>query len=316
MSRVGEFDIIRDYFAGAPTSQSVELGIGDDCALLQPPPGSILATSVDTLVAGRHFPEGADAAKVASRALRVNLSDLAAMGAKPLWFTLALTLPSADRKWLERFSRGLLETAREYGISLVGGDTTAGPLSITVQVTGHAQKPLRRDGAGAGDAVYVSGPLGAAAAALPVVLGETKVDSELRQAAEAAFYWPEPQLQLAQSIAPLATAAIDISDGLLADLGHICRASGVSAELDIEALPVAALARELAPEQARELAATGGDDYQLCFTVPKGDVPELERMNTGAVRIGTLIPASGEPQVLARRHGQSWTPKHPGYQHF
>ncbi|WP_237067010.1 thiamine-phosphate kinase [Microbulbifer guangxiensis] len=316
MARVGEFDIIRDYFAGAPTGDSVILGIGDDCALLQPPAGSVLATSVDTLVAGRHFPEAADPAKIASRALRVNLSDLAAMGAKPLWFTLALTLPTASRKWLQGFSRGLLETAREYGISLVGGDTTAGPLSITVQVTGCAQKPLRRDGASVGDAVYVSGPLGAAAAALRVVLGKEQVDSELSQAADAAFYWPEPQLALAESIAPLASAAIDISDGLLADLGHICRASGVSAEVELEALPVAPLARELAGTQARELAATGGDDYQLCFTVPAARVAELEQMDTGAVRIGTLVDAAGEPRVLARRHGQSWAPKHAGYQHF
>lgn len=316
MAGVGEFDIIRDYFAGAPAGEGVLLGIGDDCALLQPPAGSVLATSVDTLVAGRHFPEGADAAKVASRSLRVNLSDLAAMGAEPLWFTLALTLPSADRKWLQGFSRGLLETAREYGISLVGGDTTAGPLSITVQVTGHAAKPLRRDGASVGDAVYVSGPLGAAAAALPVVVRKRKVDAELQQAAEAAFYWPEPQLQLAQSIAPLATAAIDISDGLIADLGHICRASGVSATVDLESLPVAALARELAGESARELAATGGDDYQLCFTVPEAQVSALEQLNSGAVRIGTLVDAAGEPQVLTRWHGQNWSPRHTGYQHF
>ncbi|GAA5524879.1 thiamine-monophosphate kinase [Microbulbifer aestuariivivens] len=316
MAATGEFDIIREYFAAAPAAEGVVLGIGDDCALLQPPAGALLATSVDTLVAGRHFPEQADAAKVASRALRVNLSDLAAMGAEPLWFTLALTLPSADRKWLQGFSRGLLETAREYGIALVGGDTTAGPLSITIQVTGHTTKPLRRDGARAGDSVYVSGPLGAASAALPLVLRKRKVDAELQQAAEAAFYWPEPQLTLCRAIAPLATAAIDISDGLLADLGHICRASGVCAEVDVDALPVAALARELAGESARELAATGGDDYQLCFCVAEADVPALEQLHSGATCIGRLVDAAGEPQVMAYRRGRRWSPQQTGYQHF
>ncbi|WP_346837499.1 thiamine-phosphate kinase [Microbulbifer sp. SAOS-129_SWC] len=310
----GEFDIIRDYFSGAPQGEGVVLGIGDDCALLQPPAGELLATSVDTLVADRHFPATGDPALIASRALRVNLSDLAAMNARPLWFTLALTLPHSNADWLQRFARGLLDCARAYDVSLVGGDTNKGPLSITVQVTGTTAAPLRRAGAGSGDAIYVSGPLGAAAAALPVILGRRQVgDSDLRQAL-AAYYEPLPQLHTAAAIGAIASSAVDISDGLLADLGHICRASGVSAEVQMEALPVAPLARALAGEQALELAATGGDDYQLCFTVPAHRVAELEALNLGATRIGRIV--EGEGRVDARLNGESWSAASAGYQHF
>ena len=310
----GEFEIIRNYFARADQGAGVVLGIGDDCALLQPPQGALLATSVDTLVAGRHFPEGADAALIASRALRVNLSDLAAMNAQPLWFTLALTLPDNDTDWLQKFADGLLQTARQFGISLVGGDTTKGPLTLTIQVTGSAAIPLRRDGARVGDAVYVSGPLGAAAAALPLVLGQVGADDESMRAAQAAYYLPEPQLRTASAIGHLASSAVDISDGLLADLGHICRASGVSAEIQVESLPVAPLVRRLADERALELAATGGDDYQLCFTLPTEHIETLERLDLGAVRIGTIVEGAGE--VRCQLNGKPWVPASAGYQHF
>ena len=312
----GEFDIIRNYFSRAPRGEGVVLGIGDDCALLQPPAGELLATSVDTLVADRHFPAGADAGLVASRALRVNLSDLAAMNARPLWFTLALTLPESNADWLQGFADGLLDTAREYGVALVGGDTTRGPLSITIQVTGSSSAPLRRDGAGAGDAIYVSGPLGAAAASLPVILGQQSVSDVDRQRAEAAYFCPEPQLKAAAAIGDIASSAVDISDGLLADLAHICRASGVAAEVDLEAVPVAALARELDGARALKLAATGGDDYQLCFTVPQARIAALEALGLDAVRIGKLVAAEGVPEVRARLRGERWTPAAAGYQHF
>lgn len=311
----GEFEIIRDYFSAAPRGEGVALGIGDDCALLQPPQG-LLATSVDTLVADRHFPADAAPGLIATRALRVNLSDLAAMNARPLWFTLALTLPESDPDWLRAFADGLLQTAREYDISLVGGDTTRGPLSITVQVIGTAQRPLRRGGAGIGDGIYVSGPLGAAAAALPLVLNRGAADSGDRQRAEQAYYRPQPQLQTAAAIGGIASAAVDISDGLLADLGHICRASGLSAEVRMESVPVATLARHLAGDGALELAATGGDDYQLCFTVPERRAPALEALATGAVRIGTLVAAGEEPAVYPRLRGEPWRARIPGYRHF
>lgn len=309
----GEFEIIRNYFSGAPQGEGVALGIGDDCALLQPPAG-LLATSVDTLVADRHFPADADAGLIASRALRVNLSDLAAMNARPLWFTLALTLPDSDPDWLQKFADGLLQTAREYDISLVGGDTTRGPLSITVQVIGSARKPLRRDGAKVGDGVYVSGPLGAAAAALPVILDQREVTRAERREAEQAYYLPQPQLQMAAAIGDIASAAVDISDGLLADLGHICKASGVSADVQVERLPLAPLAKNLAGERALELAATGGDDYQLCFSVPPQHAAAVEALAPGAVRIGTLVEGRGE--VRTRLNGEPWIHQSAGYQHF
>mgnify|MGYP000208924553 CR=1 FL=1 len=311
----GEFEIIRDFFAGAKKlTEGVVLGIGDDCALLKAPADGLLATSVDTLVADRHFPADADPAAIAARSLRVNLSDLAAMNARPLWFTLALTLPESDMQWLRGFSRGLLETAEQFGISLVGGDTTRGPLTITVQVTGCSKLPLRRQGAAAGDAIYVSGPLGAAAAALPVVLGQKLAGDSERKAAERAYYFPEPQLATAAAIGPLASSALDISDGLLADLGHICEASRVSADIDLHAIPVAPVARQLAGESALELAASGGDDYQLCFTVPPPRIPELEKLGLDVVCIGTIIEGAGE--VRAWLDGERWFPESAGYQHF
>ncbi|MCW8127651.1 thiamine-phosphate kinase [Microbulbifer halophilus] len=307
----GEFQIIRDYFSGAPQGEGVALGIGDDCALLQPPPG-LLATSVDTLVADRHFPADANPGLIASRALRVNLSDLAAMNARPLWFTLALTLPDSNPDWLRRFADGLLQTAEAFGISLVGGDTTRGPLSITVEVIGSTHKPLRRDGAGVGHGIHVSGPLGAAAAALPVVLNEREVTESERRAAEEAYYRPQPQLSMAAALGDIASAAVDISDGLLADLGHICKASGLTAEVQMEKLPVAALAQTLAGERALQLAATGGDDYQLCFTLPPEHAEAAEKL--GAVCIGTLTEGQGE--VRPRLKGEPWVHPSAGFQHF
>ncbi|WP_444903183.1 thiamine-phosphate kinase [Microbulbifer sp. CnH-101-E] len=310
----GEFEIIRDFFASAPVGEGVALGIGDDCALLQAPASGQLATSMDTLVAGRHFPADADPAAIAARALRVNLSDLAAMNARPLWFTLALTLPDSDAVWLRKFADGLLQTAAQFGVSLVGGDTTAGPLSITIQVIGHTESPLRRDRARPGDHVYVSGPLGAAAAALPVVLGEQRVNADVQLQCERAFYYPEPQFPVAAAIAELASAALDISDGLLADLGHICESSGVSADIHLERLAVSPLAQTLAAEKAMALATGGGDDYQLCFTVPQQRVADLDQLGLKVTAIGTLI--EGSTGVRCWHNGNPWSPAVTGYQHF
>ncbi|GAB2887685.1 thiamine-phosphate kinase [Microbulbifer echini] len=310
----GEFEIIRDYFASAAQGEGVVLGIGDDCALLQAPASGQLATSMDTLVAGRHFPEDADPAAIAARALRVNLSDLAAMNARPLWFTLALTLPRSDAQWLRQFADGLLQTAAQFGVSLVGGDTTAGPLSITLQVIGHTEMPLRRDGASPGDHVYISGPLGAAAAALPVILGEQRVDPETQRQAEAAYFFPEPQFALASAISELASSALDISDGLLADLGHICVSSGVSADVYLEQLAVAPLAQALAGKEALERAATGGDDYQLCFTVPQQQVAKLNKLDLEIFAIGILT--EGDAGVRCWHNGNPWQVSSTGYKHF
>ena len=317
MAGPGEFELIREYFSSrfqsAVPDAGVELGIGDDCALLSPPAGKVLATSVDTLVAGVHFPAAADPYRIASRALRVNLSDLAAMNASPLWFTLALTLPESDANWLEGFAKGLADTAALFGITLVGGDTTKGPLSITIQVTGASDKPLRRDGANAGDIIFVSNTLGAASAALPIVLGEMRGNALQQQQADAAYYFPEPQFQIIQRLADYVSAGLDISDGLLADLGHICRASGLGAELDIGSVPVAELVQTLNPQTAFETAVTGGDDYQLCFTVPAQHRQVVERLGLPISAIGEMVVQSG---IRCHFNGEPWQAAETGYRHF
>lgn len=317
MAGPGEFELIQEYFlsqfSGSDPAAGVELGIGDDCALLIPPPGKRLATSVDTLVADVHFPANADPYRIASRALRVNLSDLAAMNAEPLWFTLALTLPESDASWLEGFAHGLADTARKFGIVLVGGDTTKGPLSITIQVTGATAQPLLRSGAGEGDRVFVSHSLGAAAAALPLVLGDLIGNEEQKKLADAAYYFPEPQFELVRQVRAYASAALDISDGLLADLGHICVASQLGAELDLDKLPIAPLAQDAGAERALQLATSGGDDYQLCFTVPEQQVNAVTALQLPITAIGRLTAERG---VHCTYGGHPWQPQQAGYQHF
>lgn len=322
---MGEFELIQHYFrqhSAENTPDSVLLGIGDDAALLQPPPGESLAVSVDTLVSGVHFPEDAPAEDIAQRALRVNLSDLAAMGAQPLWFTLALSLPEVSEPWLRDFSRGLFEAAAQYGCSLVGGDTTAGPLTVTIQVMG-AVKPseaLRRDGAQAGDYVLVTHSLGDSAAGLSVL--QNRLDQPLDARASAylreRYYRPEPRLAEGRALRGLASAALDISDGLLADLGHICRASDLGAELYLDDLPLSAALQGLADrDQALEWALSGGDDYELCFTVPEALMPELGMLIVSgqlqATVVGQMRPGSG---VQCQYRGQPYQPKNSGYTHF
>ncbi|WP_160152481.1 thiamine-phosphate kinase [Microbulbifer sp. ALW1] len=322
----GEFELIREYFssrfqagtqpghvADGSAGNGVVLGIGDDCALLAPPPGKLLATSVDTLVADVHFPAKADPYRIASRALRVNLSDLAAMNAQPLWFTLALTLPQSNPEWLEPFARGLAETAHQYGITLIGGDTTKGPLSITIQVTGACDRPLRRDGASAGDIIFVTNQLGAAAAALPIVLGEIAGSPEQQQQTAASYYFPEPQFAVARAIGPYASAALDISDGLLGDLGHICEASSLGAELELDNFPVAQLAQSMNADTALEAALTGGDDYQLCFTLPEQHLSTIESLKLPVTAVGRIV---SKPGIRCRLHDKSWQPGSASYQHF
>lgn len=316
-----EFELIQQCFAEqAATSHNagVILGIGDDCAILSPPAGQELLVSVDTLVAGVHFPESLSPAKIAGRCLAVNLSDLAAMGAVPSWFTLALTLPDANEKWLTDFSRGLFALAGQYGISLVGGDTTRGPLSITIQVQGYAPagQALRRDGAMPGDLIYVSGSLGDAGGGLALALAGNDDDSDflLRR-----FVSPEPRLRLGQQLRGVASAAIDISDGLLADLGHILTRSQVGAELQAEQLPISAeLLAQVGPAQAQQLALGAGDDYELCFCVPADKVARLEAMaQTASVelsQVGVITKVAG--LRVFDSIGQPVEAPQAGYQHF
>jgi len=269
---LSEFDLIDRYFArpAAPPGPAVALGIGDDCALLTPAPGMTLAISTDMLVEGRHFLPGAEPAALGHKSLAVNLSDLAAMGAHPLAFTLALALPEARADWLEPFSQGLLALADQYDCALIGGDTTKGPLTICITVFGQlpAEAALRRDGAHAGDDLWVSGTLGDARLALASLRGELALQAGTQRAAETRLHRPEPRVALGQALRGLANAAIDISDGLAGDLAHLLRRSGVGATLDADALPAGPVLATQPQPLRRRFTLSGGDDYELCFTAP------------------------------------------------
>ena len=267
----------------------IDLGVGDDCALLQIPPGERLATSVDTLVSTVHFPADAFPEDIGYRAVAVSASDLAAMGARPLAMTLALTLPEADEFWLHSFSEGLAAAVGAFGLPLIGGDTTRGGLTITVQVLGTVPLSggLLRSGACVGDGVYVSGTLGDAAGALEFLADGWHPGAEHGEYLLQRFYRPRARLELGQSLLGSATACIDISDGLLADAGHIAAASGVGIDIDAERLPLsAALAAHGDREQALLWALTGGDDYELCFTLPAGHSVPAGCTLIGQVRDG------------------------------
>lgn len=309
-----EFALIERIRSRATTRNDVVVGIGDDAALLRVPPGKLLVVATDTLNAGVHFPEGTPPADIGWKALAVNLSDLAAMGALPAWCTLSLSLPGADEAWIDAFLDGFVAIAGPHGVALVGGDTTRGPLSICVTVHGLVPDDgaLRRDGARVGDDVWVSGTLGDAAGAL--ALGRRAPDA-LRTRLDR----PEPRLALGQALAGIASSAIDVSDGLLADLGHVCAASGVGARVDLDLLPASATLRDaFDATRRRVLQATGGDDYELCFTAAPGNrskVAEAGRAsNTPLTRIGDLVVGDGVQALDA--DDQPWTPPRAGYAHF
>ncbi len=319
MAGLGEFALIRQFFAAAACAApaaGVARGIGDDCALLQLPPGEQLAVSTDTQVAGVHFPAQHDPFLLAQRVLAAAASDLAAMGAAPLGFTLALTLPAADPVWLEGFARGLDAMARACRLALIGGDTTRGPLNINVTVFGAlpAGQALLRSGACPGDLVCIGAPTGEAAAALPLVLGER----EARGAADAqllAQYWtPQPQLALGQALRGLASAALDVSDGLLADCGHIAEESGVALVIDAARVPLTGALQEAAGERALQLALSGGDDYVLAFTVAPHAVTALQVAGLSFHIVGR-VESGGGVRVLDAA-GRDITPAAGGYQHF
>ncbi|WP_211828028.1 thiamine-phosphate kinase [Kistimonas asteriae] len=320
---MNEFDLIARYFnqpalTGQPGCEGcVVVGIGDDCAVVSVPDGWQLVQSIDTLVEGVHFPAGIDPVLLGWRALAVSVSDLAAMGARPHSFFLALTLPKVDTDWLAGFSQGMADLAARCGIPLVGGDTTRGSMAISLHVQGvvSADSALKRNGARPGDTVYVSGTLGDAGGALPLVLqgagiGDGKNASET--ALLARYYRPQPRLMLGQWLVEKgATAAIDISDGLLGDLSHILRASGCGATLNSDALPLSdALRAVYSEDQARSLALTAGDDYELCFTAPASAITESESP-IPIVAIGTIVEQSG-----IRLDGQFVDSSDGGFRHF
>jgi thiamine-monophosphate kinase len=317
---LSEFALIERFFAGcgAPRPDCV-LGVGDDAALLRIPPGQQLAVTQDTLVEGVHFFAGSDPTGLGHKALAVNLSDLAAMGAEPAWVTLALTLPTADPAWLEAFAAGFCALARATGVRLVGGDTTRGPLALSVTALGllPGDQALRRSGAHPGDLVYVSGTLGDTGLALELLSQdrEAKLPRALRERLER----PLPRLTLGLALRALASAAIDVSDGLAADLGHILAGSGVGAVVRLADLPLSPfLGAHLAQGGDPLLPLTAGDDYELCFTLPPGRRPDLEalspRMDCPLTCIGHIEAAPGL-RVLGR-DGRPLALSRGGYDHF
>ena len=314
---MGEFELIQRYFARP--SRRAALGTGDDCALLAPAPGMQLAVSSDMLVEGRHFLSTVDPAHLGHKALAVNLSDLAACGAAPLAFTLALSLPRADESFLAPFSRGLLALADAHGCDLVGGDTTQGPLNICITVFGEvpAGQALLRSGARAGDDLWVSGTLGDARLALEVFRGKLSVPAAVFEAARARMEAPTPRVALGVALRGIATSAIDISDGLLGDLGHVLRASGVGAVIDTS-LALGLLAAPFHDEQRLEFILAGGDDYELAFTAPPARraavLAAAAQAGTVATRIGSIEAGSGVR--LLDSQGQPMDARYASFDHF
>lgn len=291
MAGLSEAEIIHCLTAGYPQRPDVRLGVGDDGAVLVPPSGKHLVSVADTINEQVHFPQGIPASAVAHRSLAVNLSDLAAMGARPAWASLSLSLPAAEAAWLADFAAGFRDLALANDVALIGGDTVCGPLSVTVQLTGFVDPDgyLTRSGANPGDLVVVSGTPGAASAGLGLLDDVRPVSLPLRQA----FLWPTPRVELGLGLPGFATAAIDVSDGLMIDLERVADSSQLGARIDLEHLPLSAAAIEtLGEEAALALALGGGDDYELCFTVPDVSASR-DRLAALAARCGCALTVIG-----------------------
>lgn len=313
-----EFDLIRRFFTGAGARRAdVTLGVGDDCALLRVPAGMELAVSIDTLVAGVHFFADCDPHGLGHKALAVGLSDLAAMGAEPAWATLAVTLPGADESWIGAFARGFAALASRHGVALVGGDTTRGPLTLSVQVHGWVPEgcAVRRAGARPGDLICITGTLGDAGLALQLLNEGSDPPPDLRARLER----PSPRVAAGLCVRGLASAMIDVSDGLAADLGHILTASGVGAEVHLGELPLSrSVAARIRLPEDWALPVASGDDYELCFTVAEDHRCELESLARGlgcGVRVvGRITHEQGLTWRLP--DGAAWQPRRGGYDHF
>ena len=315
---LGEFELIERYFT-RPARRAV-LGVGDDCAVLAPSPGMQLCVSSDMLVEGRHFLSTVAPQRLGHKALAVNLSDLAACGAEPLAFMLALALPRADELFLQGFADGLWALADRHGVDLVGGDTTAGPLNICVTVIGQvpAGQALLRSGAGVGDELWVSGTLGDARAALEAFRGTLDLAGEAFTRLRQAMEMPEPRVALGQRLRGIASSAIDVSDGLLGDLGHVLRRSGVGARLELDALPRSAQLAALPTAVQHECLLHGGDDYELLFTAAPASRDALLAAARDAgvpvCRIGRIEP--GDSLVVVDGRGQPLDVERGGFDHF
>jgi thiamine-monophosphate kinase len=312
-AKLGEFDLIWRFFKAGSESMAqtqinqVLLGIGDDCALLQPDAAQSLAVTSDMLVEGRHFFANANPEWLGHKALAVNLSDLAAMGAKPIGFTLALALPNANADWLAQFSQGLFRLAQLWQCPLIGGDTTQGPLTICITALGHVPTgaAIKRSGAKVGDDIWVSGSLGDARLALGALRSEWLLDPSSLENVLPRMHQPEPRIALGLQLRGIASSALDVSDGLLGDLRHILTASQVNAEVLIDQLPTSPTLAAQTERLRRQCAANGGDDYELCFTAPKHKRVEIESLSTAILpltRIGSITSANNgtEPTLLLR----------------
>jgi thiamine-monophosphate kinase len=318
---LSEFEIIRRFFTHRP--RHAVLGVGDDAAIVRARRGMELVITTDMLVAGRHFSRDADPRKLGHKSLAVNLSDIAAMGATPRWATLALSLPRADARWLSAFSRGFMDLARRHGVDLVGKDTTRGPLNVCVQVVGEVPRgrALRRDGARTGDDVWVSGTLGDAALALAA--GRLGLAARDRRALRSKLDAPAPRIALGVALRGIARSAIDVSDGLIADLGHICERSRVAAEVELDRVPVSAIVkRHLDRSAARTAVLAGGDDYELIFTAGNGERASIARL---AARLRLRLTCIGRiirgrrgvpPVTVLGPDGKPLAPARKGYEHF
>ncbi len=319
---MSEFDIISRYFARQTVRRKeVVLGIGDDAALVRGPADASLAIAMDTLNIGVHFPGQTPPYSIGWKALAVNLSDLAAMGAEPVWFTLSLSMPEADDNWLHEFSTGLFALANRYDLQLIGGDTTRGPLSVTVQIAGNYPSHFRmlRASARCGDRIYVTGKLGDAALGLLSLQQSLPLSHDEKRGLLQKLERPQPRVREALALRPWVNAAIDISDGLAADLGHILQASKVGAEVQVNALPVSRAYRWCNQgEQMYDLALCGGDDYELCMTVAPDKeaefLREAEKLSCQVSHIGEIVP--GDSLQCFRGNQQIYQPQKHAYDHF
>jgi thiamine-monophosphate kinase len=318
---LSEFELIHRYFTHP--ARGAVLGVGDDAALVRAGSGMDLAISADMLVSGRHFVPDADPDRLGHKVLAVNLSDMAAMGATPRWATLALALPRADGRWLAAFARGFMRLARKHRVDLVGGDTTRGPLTICVQIMGEVPsgKALRRDGARAGDDVWVSGTLGDAALALAAGRGELEFARRERALLDARLNAPTPRVALGTELRGVARSAIDVSDGLVADLGHICERSGVAADVWLDRVPCSRALEKILPRPVALAALlAGGDDYELCFTAGRGRrraILELaQKSGVRLTRIGQIVGRRNPPVVVHDANGRPVRLRRQGFEHF
>lgn len=319
---MNEFDLIQHYF-NTQTEQraDVRVGIGDDTAIVKAPQGQELAITTDTLVAGIHFPEQTLAFDIGYKALAVNLSDLAAMGATPAWVTLAITLPTPDENWIQEFCDGFFTLANRHQVQLIGGDLTHGPLTITVQAIGLVpeQKALLRSNAKPGDLIYVTGTVGDAGLALQIIQQQLQVDHSLERQLLVRLNRPEPRIEIGEKLIGIAHAAIDISDGLAADLSHILKTSKVGAILHVDKLPLSEeLKQSASKDKAIALALSSGDDYELCFTIPPEKRQQLEQTMSNIpchiTCIGEIVDKPGLD--LRDNNGKPYESTTRGYQHF